>query len=409
LENVVFIVTSFWAYGELCIAIDFAHRLKNAGINPIFIIPPSHEGMVRQNHFYYQLLIPKAAKLNRIILKEVEILYQPKAIFLADFLNYSFCEQHYGLTMDDLSIFSGKIGAFDLYDFETAHGCVDTYGFQAKNMKRLSVNDYDILLQPCPVNHISSPKSPNVFRYGLFGNITERVEEDIEKNRFKIGLKRDERMILMTSAIWQHTYRSYHEVEPFIKACYRALEKIISGLPCNYKIFLVGASSIFKNCGDQRFIQINQMPPEQFYQLMMAADVFVSNNYISTSMLKIVLSGIPTLLLKNSFLKRNGVQRWVNGAKLKPPKLLADCSLAYPFRMYPVGWYKFLEHIVRENPFYSLLLQAELFETQGVIQKIRRLANEGPSLFKKQRDIYLNTLHTLPGVEQCLIAVRKAS
>ncbi|MCU0285179.1 MAG: DUF6365 family protein, partial [Acidobacteria bacterium] len=122
---ICFIVTSFWAYGELTIAVDFALRAKKAGYEPVFLIPPSHEAIIKQNNIQYLTLIPGARKLNVILLNEIKTKYEPAAVVLADFLNYLFCERHYGLTIDDLAIFPGKIGAFDIYNFETSQGRVD--------------------------------------------------------------------------------------------------------------------------------------------------------------------------------------------------------------------------------------------------------------------------------------------
>lgn len=141
----------------------------------------------------------------------------------------------------------------------------------------------------------------------------------------------------------------------------------------------------------------------------MATDLFISNNYISTSMVKIALSGIPTLLLQNSYLKREQGECWVNGKKRATPALLRDCLVAYPFRMFPVGWYRFLNHIVRDNPFYSFLAQAELFDIQEVLGKIECLVTEGSAYYGQQRDAYIDNLHKLPDVEYYLLNARKVS
>ena len=96
--RLLFIVTSFWAYGELQIAMDFATGMKNAGNAVQFLIPPSHTKKVESKGFSYQVLIPNAGKLNRILFQDIELTYQPTHIVLSDFLNYAFCERHYGVT-----------------------------------------------------------------------------------------------------------------------------------------------------------------------------------------------------------------------------------------------------------------------------------------------------------------------
>ena len=44
-RTVLFIVTSFWAYGELAIATEFARQMPGSGYRPLFLIPPSHRAI----------------------------------------------------------------------------------------------------------------------------------------------------------------------------------------------------------------------------------------------------------------------------------------------------------------------------------------------------------------------------
>ena len=46
-RTVLFIVTSFWAYGELAIATEFAGRMAGTGFRPLFLVPPTHREQVR--------------------------------------------------------------------------------------------------------------------------------------------------------------------------------------------------------------------------------------------------------------------------------------------------------------------------------------------------------------------------
>lgn len=100
--KVLFIVTSFWAYGELIIAMNFAKKLAKDGHKPHFLIPPKHKRIVDQNGYKNTVLIPKAGKINRILMKDIEYSISPNLVILSDFLNYNYCEVHYGITKEDL-------------------------------------------------------------------------------------------------------------------------------------------------------------------------------------------------------------------------------------------------------------------------------------------------------------------
>jgi hypothetical protein len=397
-KTICFIVTSFWAYGELTIALEFAIRIRKAGYEPVFLIPPSHENILKQNNIHYLTLIPKSRKLNLIIFNEIKTKYDPVAIVLSDFLNYLFCERHYGITVDDLSIFPGKIGTFDIYDFETTRGRVDTYGFYAKSMYNLSLKSYDFLLQPCPVIHFEK-RNNKEFRYSLFSQLKTRTEAVKEEARRALGIKQNQKIILTTAAVWQQRYRLYSNTIPFIKACNKMMETVLEMLPEEIKVISVGHQTLFPGEKKKNFTHYNRMLPDEFTKITNAADLFISNNYISTSMLKNTLSGIPTLLIQNSIFRRNGSEKWFKYKHKNIPAILDNCPVVYPFRLFPVGWYSFLQGIVKDNPFYSLMLHSELFTPKIILGKILKLLYE-QDMFKIKRNAYLESLKKLPSIEK---------
>jgi hypothetical protein len=398
MKTICFIVTSFWAYGELTIALEFALRTRKAGYEPVFLIPPSHENILKQNNIRYLTLIPGSRKLNLVLLNEIKLTYKPAAVVLADFLNYHFCERHYGLTVDDLAIFPGKIGAFDIYDFEATQGGVDTYGFYAKNMKNLSLESYDFLLQPCPVNHFEKKKEKE-FRYNLFSQLESRTKEEKESARRSLGITGDQKILLITSAIWQQKYRAHKDIVPFVTICNKMLENVLDTLPENIRVISIGHQTLYPDRKTDRFTHYDKMLPDDFRKVTSAADLYVSNNYISTSMIKMVLSGIPTLLIQNSIFKKNGTVKWYKYKNRDIPGILDRCSVAYPFRLFPVGWYRFLHGIVKNNPFFSLILQAELFAAQELREKILKIM-ENQEMFDERRHAYLESLNKLPSIEK---------
>lgn len=398
MRTICFIVTSYWAYGELTIALEFARRLSLGKYKPLFLIPPSHEEILKQDRIDYLTLVPKSRKLNLILLHEIKNRYDPAAVVLADFFNYHFCERHYGLTVNDLEIFRGKLGTFDIYEFQTTGGRVDTYGFLAANMRGLTLEAYDFLLQPCPVNHFKK-KNNKEFRYSLLETVSERTEEKKQATRNRLGIGKDEKIILTTSAIWQKRYRLYEEIVPFIEACHRTMETVFEGLPGNVRVISVGSQVLFTDRRKDNFTHYDKLLPDRFRSIVEAADLYISNNYISTSMVKIVLSGVPTLLVQNSILKRKGTVTWFKYKNRKLPGILENCPVVYPFRMFPPGWYRFLKHIVTGNPFYSLMEHSELFTPAAMKKQILELLSlTWPSRLDEKRKAYLENLEKLPSV-----------
>lgn len=382
-KHILFITTNFWAYGELFIALEAGEALRNTEFVPTYLISPSHERLVKGKGFPYVCLIPKSAKLNQCLLKEIETTYRPSHIVLADYINYALCERHYGLRLDDLAVFSGKLGTLDLYDHRrVARGGFDTYGFSAKEMKGLTADHCEFKLQPAPVLHAKRHRNnPNVFRYPLFHSIVPNSLTRRKNAREYLGIKPEEKLVLLTSGSWQASPSEIHaEVKAFMGACRQALENLLFELPDHVKIICVGSKTLFTTKENKNFIQKGQMGlgyESKFRDCFEACDLFISMNSISTSMLEIVLCGVPTLLLSNSFLKKETRKKWIDSHDETEPDELKECPLAYPFRMFPIGWYKALGEIGKNNDFYSLIHHGELFRKKETLSLIDNLLNDG--------------------------------
>ncbi|HPU64066.1 MAG TPA: DUF6365 family protein [Mobilitalea sp.] len=402
----LFIVTSFWAYGELQIAVDFARQVMALGHQVLFLIPPSHVGKLKAGNMPYQILIPNGTLLNRILFKDIENTYQPTHIVLSDILNFSFCERHYGLTEADLEIFAGFIGGFDLYDFANAGKSIDTYGFRAKEMTRINIESYDFLLMPCPVNQVVKKAYGIRFPYRIFDGIKVRTPDEIAKAKINIGLEHDKKLIIITGSTWQSSFRPYRNVKEMVDAVDEAVMRAIGMLPEHYQVLWIGPRHRPLPKDLSQIKQIKSLPPLQFEQFMSAADVFLSANYISTSMVRAALMGCPVVLLGNSYIKKSGKFRSLAGLPKPEPDLLNDMDRIYPFRMFPVGWYSFLEPVVKGNHFYKLTRCVEVFNFEEVYKNIIDAAAESYEESIGKLNSYKDKWLELPSVESIMLSLK---
>lgn len=401
----LFIVTSFWAYGEMQIAKDFARQVEALGHQVMYLIPPSHTGKVIARNMRYQILIPNGATLNRVLLQDIENTYHPTHIVLSDILNFAFCERHYGLTEADLAIFSGFIGGFDLYNYAEAGKRIDTYGFRAKEMSRINIERYDFLLMPCPVNQVSIKDSRTQFSYRLFDGIKARMSSTIMNARERVGIKEGEKLVIMTGSAWQSSFRPYNNVKEMVDGVDQAVMQMIAQLPENYKVFWIGPRHRAVTEKLTKVKQINSLPPSQFEIIVDSADVFVSENFISTSMIRAALRGVPVVLLANSYVKRSGELRSLAGhQELDQLKYL---DRIYPFRMFPVGWYSFLEPVVKGNPFYKLTRCAEVFDIKEAYETVSDSASEKEEESIKRLKQYKEKWLELPSVKSIVSSMNQ--
>lgn len=389
--NVTFIVTSYWAYGELLISLEFAKRIKQYGYIPYFFIPPSHEHILVKEGMDYTMLIPKCGNINRILFKDHEIKVSPDFIILSDFLNYNFCEDHYGLRQEDLKIFSGRLGTFDNFDWNIEKRNMDTYGFPASIASKVKVEDYGFRLVPCPIGNSRLQNGDDKFYYPLFEHYIDYNKQENTYAKQKLNIALDKPMILLTSATWQETYKKYKKVVDFVNEVNNKFCDIILKISQYANVVCIGSKNSFGIKPSENVMLLESVAPMEFEQYIKACDAFVSLNLTSTTLAKVACSGVPSLVLVHNENKKS------------------ESELGYPYRMFPVGWYYFLEPLCTNNIYTELLEQEDVFETEKVIDILKKMIFDKEYLEKVQMKAkeYRDGLNGLMKPEEILTQLRK--
>ena len=408
--NIVFIITSYWAYGELSIACEFALRIKQMGGTPYFVIPPSHRKSMEFNHFPFITLIPRNRVVNILLLKDIEIRLKPEMVILADFLNYNFCEQHYGLLPEDLTIFSGKLGTFDDFDWTITGNRMDTYGFRSKKYGDIDIRNYGFGLCPCPVVNPLNGAREHTYHYKL---IDKKIRYHIERtNQYKkeLGLPTNRKLILFTSALWQDQYKKYPDVMDFVEVNQRIFWHMMEELSKDYTILCIGNESYY-NKESNHILFLNSLPPQVFDQYLLACDLYLSRNLISTSLARAVVSGIPSVCIQNSYSFHKIGKEETSYLDFIPDDVVFDSlsqlKRSYKYRMFPVGWHYFLEVLCKGNPYMDSFYQVEQYKVKESLDQIHFLLNSGNAVdeLRNNTESYNQLLDHLPSVESIILHI----
>ncbi|WP_265445249.1 DUF6365 family protein [Acetivibrio straminisolvens] len=372
--KVLFIVTSYWAYGELLIALNFANKIKKSGYQPYFFIPPSHEKILRTHKIPYSLLIPKLGKVNRVLMQDIEHRHCPDYVILSDFLNYYFCEKHYGITVEDLKIFKGKLGTFDNFCWDLDRQGMDTYGFNAKTVSKVDITKFGFRLTPCPIANPLMKNENNKYYYPLLDEFLPYNQDIKIKHRKELNLPQNKRIILITSAVWQETYKAYPHVTNFVNVANKIYRNILTRIAQNNIVLYVGPKGFFEEGNIPSNIHfLGQLSPDVFEKYATASDLFITRNITSTTLAKLALSGIPSVMLKNSLFFTPKTKDKFK-CPFKPTEqveeILNNLEMCYPYRMYPVGWYTFLEPVIKDNPYINVVNEVELFDEERAVDTI---------------------------------------
>ncbi|GGM20759.1 hypothetical protein GCM10011608_01700 [Micromonospora sonchi] len=408
-RTVLFLVTSFWAYGELAIATEFAQRMAGTGFRPLFLVPPSHRRLIANAGLDYQVMVPGAGKINRIQLQDIQHVHRPALVVLADFMNYDFCDRHYGLSRADLSIFDCPIGTFDNFSWGRPGAWLDTYGFKAKYEADISLDGLAFRLRPCPLNNpLDEMSGPDVHAYPLLESTVDVPVAQRADVRRELGLTRDRPVVLVTGATWQRMHQAYPRVVNFVDASHRMLERLLSRLLEHADVLAVGPQLVFHDRVPDGFYPLGPVEPERFRRLIQAVDLHISNNIVSVSLHRLALRGIPSVVLMNSLTLRNGRLRW-EGTTDRPltdfaRQVVEGVDYLYPCRMFPVGWYHFLHSLLADNPFTDVVPHVEMFDEEAALATVLPLLGRGPERDRltQARETYLGALRKLPDVDTVL-------
>ncbi|MDX2545379.1 DUF6365 family protein [Streptomyces sp. WI04-05B] len=408
-RTVLFVVTSFWAYGEYAIAAEFAARMTGSGFRPLFLVPPTHRGYATAAGLDHRLLIPGGGKINRIQLSDIEHTDRPALVVLADFMNYDFCDRHYGLTRADLAVFDCPIGTFDDFSWGREDTWLDTYGFRAKQEGEITVEGLAFRLRPCPLNNpLDLDAGPDVYAYPMLESVTDIGTAERAEVRRELGLSGDRPVVLVAGATWQHTPKTYPLVTGFVDASRTMMERLLTRLLEHADVVSMGSRLVFHDRDPEGFHALGPVPPERLGRLLQAVDLHISNNIVSVSLHRTALRGIPSVVLGNSLHKKAGRLTW--DLPSAPPmtefaqSVVDRVDYLYRCLMFPVGWHHFLTPLLADNPFADLVPRLETFTEEATLAEILPLLGAGPERDRiaRARETYLEALRKLPGVDTVL-------
>lgn len=349
----IFLIPGYTGIGELLIAIYMARQIKNSDLNAqvVFFAANCYKPILDEYCISHTVLLKGCGKVNRILLLDRLYKNRNTIMIISDIINFYTSISDWGLSVNDFFEFKGSLYGLDLYEYENRFSDMDTYGFISQNFRELSKvwKIFDKVITPCPVGNINEKTGT---KYPLIGkeDIVNRSKESIIEIKERYGIPANRKVVLVLSALWQVAGTKYPEAEKQIYLFNEAYEKIINYLCERAVVLCVGGSRKIQESERSFSVGLNSIgsvtPSEMEYYFKMA-DLLITRNDISTTVAKAALSNVPVISL-----------------------VCSDKEIKYRYRMYPVGWYEFLEHIVRDNPYYEIVKEYNVFDYEKIIGAI---------------------------------------
>jgi hypothetical protein len=246
------------------------------------------------------------------------------------------------------------------------------------------------IIRPCPhhnnlINNNLINNKNNIYNWPIFKNKYEKNGHP-EKFRKTYNLK-DEVIILNPIGMWQeraiekmfqifHIKGNYY-LDIFLPIIFNVLDKINK----NFVYVVITANIKKEEIIKYKNITLIKRPPlrhELFMENLVASNIFITDNLISSNMGKAVFSNILPIAFKNttyldkklSFVSSFPVNKFIS----EKISMLTDCSLVFPFRSFPAGLEE-LEDMYKDNPFTNCFIEQELFNEESNIQLFEKLCN----------------------------------
>lgn len=262
------------------------------------------------------------------------------------------------------------------------------------------------LLSRVPASHVITPSPfapPDTA--GAFDALPERAAR-ARRGRRAPGRPRT---VLFLTAPWQH-----HPPHPDGRATAALLPALLAryvrSQPANVRLVHIGPepyglSSVLGN----RYLWMRSLSAAALDAWLHQSDLLVSANLSASTIGRALVAGVPVLAIENrrSAACYAGLPAEVRkGLSAPAARLVAGHMPIYPFRVWPLGYHRFLSPIVEAGPFARAITRVELLDEVGVTAAIRRMVfDSGPRAAVLARQAsYVSTIRRLPSAASAILA-----
>jgi hypothetical protein len=418
--RLLFLALSQHGYGETVIGMSLARQLIPLGVESHFVVEATAEPVISHGGFGYTVLSESMGPLAGQVLDDVVAEFKPDALVLADYLMFSRAMR---------SVFLLDPWYIDRYRLPVLP--IDIWGLDGRNLEMDFGGDEIIQLdprirqltghlRPVPLTHPQPAGDGRVFPFRLSdadGRISRRTRGHLHT---ALGIPRGHRLAMITFAGWQHSPDPRYG-ERFHRIAQRVPELLAHYLralpPTTHFMVIGGVPDAFRALPADRLITLPACMPKRFAVLTGAADLLISLNAASTAVAEAILADIPAVVLSNRF----AVTETDPGAEGAPEGLekmsefvrtwLAQTGPLYPFRIWPLGYHRFLEPLLAGNPYADTLATAELLDEDGVMTVLEAALYDRATrdAYARARAGYHRTVAALPGTCEAFTLAAQAA
>lgn len=404
MKKILVVALGMLSNGEITIAIEVLRRISKQDAKICFVIHEKMSKAVLANGFQAVLLKSDSIEENLTYFRETVKTFQPDFFLCADVFTMDFSATWSGISFDELKAFGIPIGTFDEYEWESTHFLQDFAGVPMR-MKSELITKSDFLIRPYPVNRPETTENKKIINCSLLDidSELEAYKRNIaRKTEWKthMEIKEDSKVVLIVNSPWEYVEvgRSLESVR-LLEWIPKIIQQYLSTLKIPITVLHVGGR---KWTGTEElqldYKHFSNVPSEEYNRMIHCADLFCGTNMISVTLSRAILCGIPTVLFQNDkVIDFERLEVILDRMPAWYVQMAKEVKKVMPFKVFPWGWYRFLEPVMRNNKYEELFDIAPVFKPQKCMEVIRRslLDEEHKKMVAGNLDEYIQQLKQL--------------
>jgi hypothetical protein len=402
MRRLLFLGLGHLSNGDVSIAADFARQLPADRFQVKFVTAAAVAPYVRAMGIdVHPLAAPDPAR-NVAAFDRLVAEYRPDMLIAADCFTLDYSAAWSGLSMGLLrERYDIALASFDQYDYPAADFVVDFYGGHRTHFPRL-LDGCELLIRNSPLNR-PAPSEPGIIVTRMVCGGTAAMAPP-RTNRVPT--------VFLTNSRWEYVnvVRS-----PSMGQLMRSMPTIIhshlSALDRPLRVVHVGPEPWgFPIASHIEYRHVGKLTPAEFHAELTGSDLYLSTNAVSVTLTQAVLAGVPSLVLQNHKILDVGRLIRAGSAPAWLAAAAPELAKAYPFRVFPWGWYEFLTPVLSDNPYTDAFRTVGVFERRRVLSALTELLDDAAERdrLRERQAVLLDRLDQLPAAGDALDAAKLA-
>jgi hypothetical protein len=365
----LFVAPQSAPFGETVLGMRIADELHARGDEIVVFAHGSLEILVKNRPFRF-VAVPQGARVDRAI-ADMGAEVAATSVVLLDATGVFMLLKNEGSDATFLRTVDRRVIGLDVWNLRKTGLEWDMIGAPFQH-SRYSLDVHKRLI-PVPFAQPSGTKG----LYNALPHAPSITEDERARIRADFGVREGDRVLFFTTARWQDPGSQKHALGQQLAL---ALPPFVAGLLArlgdHVHVVHVGPSRMpFDDALGDRYTWLPQRSPARFEKTLASADLLLSFNFSATTIATAIAAGIPIVLGVNT---RAG-------------------ALAR-FRVWPLGLFKFLEPLAKNNPYTSAMETLEIADDDAFVETTKKLlwGDDARAELRERQSRYRDEVAKLP-------------